>query len=255
MKSRLLVILCIEVLLTISLVAGALRGNSQSRADTNPRPEVDFRNFPVVDLNSPEPADASLKKRRADKSRKFDNKSQPKISELTNVTFVANEELGKLPALPVERSSMILVGEIVSANAYLSSDKSSVYSEFEVRIETIFKNKSRQTFNPGNLMAIERFGGRVRLPSGKLFIAAVDNQDMPRLGVRYVLFLTNDFFGTKHSDEDFNLLMGYELRAGKVFPLDRVSPKHPISRYLNADETALLADLSSALAELRTLPN
>lgn len=255
MKSRLLVFLCIEVFLTISLVASGLRSNSQGTADTFSRPEVDFSHFPTVDLNSPEPSDASVRTRRANKSKKYNNKSQPKISDLTNVTFVVNEELGKLPALPVDQSSVILVGEIVSAKAYLSEDKTSVYSEFDVRIETIFKNKSRQALTPGHSLPIERFGGRVRLPSGKLFIAAVDNQDMPQVGSRYLLFLTNDFLGAKHSDEDFNLLIGYELKAGKVFPLDRVSSRHPISRYLDADESTLIADLSSALAELRTLPN
>jgi hypothetical protein len=254
MKSRLLVILCIEVLLTLSLVAGGLRGNSQGTA-AHSGPEVDFRNFPIVDLDSPEPSDASLRTRRANKSKKYNKKSQPKISELTDVTFVINEELGKLPALPVERSSVILAGEIVSAKAYLSEDKSSVYSEFEVRIETIFKNKSKQVLSPRDLIVIERFGGRVRLPSGKLFKSAVDNQDMPRVGSRYVLFLTNDFFGTTHSDEDFNLLIGYELKGGKVFPLDRVSTKHPIYRYLNVDESKLIADLSSALTEVRSVPN
>jgi len=253
MKSRLLVILCIEVLLTLSLVAGGLRGNSQGTA-AHSGPEVDFRNFPIVDLDSPEPSDASLRTRRANKSKKYNKKSQPKISELTNATFVVNEELGKLPALPVERSSVILAGEIVSAKAYLSEDKTSVYSEFEVRIETIFKNKSKQVLSPRDLISIERFGGRVRLPSGKLFIGAVDNQDMPRVGSRYVLFLTNDF-GVTHSDEDFNLLIGYELKGGKVFPLDRVSTKHPIYRYLNVDESKLIADLSSALTEVRSLPN
>lgn len=254
MKSRLLVILCIEVVLTLILVAGGLRGNSQDTANTNRRPEIDFRNFPIVDLDSPE-LSASSQTRRANKSRKYNNKSQPRISDLSNVTFVVNEELGKLPALPVERSSVILLGEIATAKAYLSEDKTSVYSEFEVRIETIFKNKSKQALIPGNLAAIERFGGRVRLPSGKLFIAAIDNQDMPRVGSRYVLFLTNDFLGARHSDEDFSLLMGYELKAGKIFPLDRVSPKHPISRYFGVDESILIADLSSALAEVRTLPN
>ena len=65
--------------------------------------------------------------------------------------------------------------------------------------------------NTGGSIAVERFGGRVRLPSEKLFIAAVDNQDMPRVGSKYLLFLTNDFMGAKQSDEDFNILMGYEL--------------------------------------------
>lgn len=255
MKSRLTFLLCIGVFLVISLVASVFRGNSQRTTDTNRRPQVDFSQFPIVDFDSPAPSDASLRTRRANKSKKYNNRSQAKISELLDVRFNVNEELGKLPALPVDQSSMIVVGEILSASAFLSEDKTSVYSEFEVRVETIFKNNSTQELKPNDLVSIERIGGRVRFPSGKIFITAVDHQDMPRAGSRYVLFLTNKFLGTYESDEDFNLLMGYELKAGKVFPLDKVTSKHPISLYSKADESILLADLSSAVGKLRTLPN
>src|SRR5262245_18490189 len=119
MKSRLLVILPIAAFLIVSVVAGGFQDNSRSTADRNSRPEVDFSHFPIVEFNSPELSDPALRTRRANKSRKYNKKSQPRISELTDVTFVANEELGKLPALPVERSSVILVGEIISAKAYL----------------------------------------------------------------------------------------------------------------------------------------
>lgn len=61
------------------------------------------------------------------------------------------------------------------------------------------------------------------------------------------VFLTNDFIGAKHSDDDFNILMGYELRGGKVFPLDRTSSTHPIARYNEKDDSTLLTDLSSLL--------
>jgi hypothetical protein len=217
MRIRPLVIFSIAAFLIVSVVARGFQDNSRGPADKNSRPKVDFSHFPIVDLSSPEPSDAASRTRRASKSRKYNEKFQAKISDLTDLRFVVNEELGKLPALPVERSSVILVGDVVTAKAYLSEDKTSVYAEFEIRTQTIFKNKSKQTLNADDMIAIERFGGRVRLPSGKLFIATIDNQDMPRVGARYVLFLTNDFFGPKHSDEDFNLLMAYELTAGKVF--------------------------------------
>ena len=54
----------------------------------------------------------------------------------------------------------------------------------------------------------------------------------------------------KHSDDDFNILMGYELRGGKVFPLDRTSTTHPIARYNEKDESTLLTDLSSLLGSV-----
>ncbi|HSE32486.1 MAG TPA: hypothetical protein VLA93_13020 [Pyrinomonadaceae bacterium] len=255
MKNFVALTVCVGLFLTAILFMSVLRGSSQVKADENPRPEVDFTQFPIADLNAPESSDESTRLKRIKKSKKYNTKSRSEISDLSNEIFVVNEALSNLPALPVQQSSVVLLGRIASAAAYLSEDKSSVYSEFEVEIETVFKNTSKQALKSDKSVLVERFGGRVRLPSGKLFIAAVDNQDMPRVGSRYVLFLTNDFLGAKHSDEDFHILMGYELKEGKVVPLDRTSAKHPISRYLKTDETVFLRDLSSSLAKAPTVQN
>ncbi len=55
---------------------------------------------------------------------------------------------------------------------------------------------------------------------------------MPQVGLRYVLFLTND-----------QILTGYELREGKVYPLDDLPNLHT---YENADETTFLTQLHTA---------
>ena len=255
MKRQFVLPLCVGVFLTSSLVA-VFRGGGQVTTPTKyTRPEIDFKQFPIVDLTASLPSDESAKATRIRRSKKYDNKSLSEISEASNSTFVVNEALSNLSALPVDKSSVVLIGEIVDAKAYLSEDKTAVYSEFEIRIQAVLKNNSKQVLSAGESIPVERFGGRVRLPSGKLFIAAVDNQDMPRLGGKYLLFLTNDFIGAKHSDEDFNILMGYELRGGKVFPLDRTSSNHPIARYNEKDESTLLTDLSSLLGASATLPS
>jgi hypothetical protein len=255
MKGHLLLWLSAAVVFTGSLVA-VFPGNGQvTDRPQYSRPEIDFKQFPIVDLGSPSPPDDPAKVIRARKSKKYNNKNVAEISEASDGTFVVNETLSNLSALPVNKSSVVLVGEIIDAKAYLSEDKTAVYSEFEVRIQSVFKNNTKQVLNAGESIAVERFGGRVRLPSGKLFVAAVDNQDMPRVGNKYLLFLTNDFIGAKHSDEDFNILMGYELKGGKVFPLDRTSSNHPIARYSEKNESTLLTDLSSLLGASATLPN
>lgn len=255
MKRHFLFALLFGVFLTGSLVA-VFSGNDQGTTPRKyTRPEIDFKQFPIVDLATPLPSEQSAKTIRARKSKKYNNNSLSEISEASNVSFVVNETLSKLSALPVDKSSVVLTGEITDAKAYLSEDKTAVYSEFEIRIQTVFKNNTSKVLSPGESMAVERFGGRVRLPSGKLFIEAVDNQDMPRVGGKYLIFLTNDFIGAKHSDDDFNILMGYELKGGKVFPLDRTSSTHPIARYNEKDESTLLTDLSSLLGTAARLPN
>ena len=247
MKRHLLILFFSAVFLASTLIAvfpGSGQGTSPGKYT---RPEIDFNRFPITDLAAPLPSDESAKAIRFRKSKKYNDKSLSQISEDSNATFVVNEALSTLSALPVDKSSVVLVGEIIDSKAYLSEDKTAVYSEFEVRIQAVLKNNSNQNLKAGESVAVERFGGRVRLPSGKLFIAAVDNQDMPRARGKYVLFLINDFIGGKHSDDDFNILMGYELKGGKVFPLDRTSSNHPIARYNEKDESTLLSDLSSLL--------
>ena len=255
MKRRFLFALLVGVFLTGSLVA-VFSGNGQGTTSRKyTRPEIDFKQFPITDLGTPLPSDQSAKAIRLGKSKKYNNNSLSEISESSNVSFVVNETLSNLSALPVDKSSVVLTGEVIDAKAYLSEDKTAVYSEFEVRIHAVLKNDTRIVLSPGKSMAVERFGGRVRLPSGKLFIEAVDNQDMPHVGGKYLLFLTNDFIGGKHSDDDFNILMGYELKGGRVFPLDRTSTNHPIARYNEKDESTLFADLSSLLGTSARLPN
>ncbi len=211
-------------------------------------PVVDITNFPIVDLAvSPQQTDAAEQAKRARKAKKYNDKYAPVITESLNGAFLVNESLTNLPALPVEQSAAVILGEITSSAAYLSEDKTSVYSEFELRIEAVFKNDPGQSLAPNSSIDVERYGGRVRLPSGKIFISAIDNQDMPLVGRRYLLFLTHSL-PLGGNDQDYQILMGYEIRAGKVFPLDQTSPLHPISGYKGRTETVLLSDLSSALA-------
>lgn len=236
--------LWIGLFLISTLILTAFRGSSQVDQKSS-KQEVDFTSFPIVDSQTSAPTNLAIRAKRAAKSKKYNNKDQAPIGEWFDGTFVVNDVLGRLPALPVDKSSVVLLGEILNATAHLSEDRTTIYSEFEVRIETVFKNTSKRDLAVGNSVEVERFGGRVRLPSGKIVVAAVDNQDMPQAGKRYLLFIDNAFLGARHSDEDFNILMGYEIRGGKVFPLDKTSSKHPISRYTGKDDSTLLTDLSA----------
>jgi hypothetical protein len=159
-------ILCVGVFLTSVLLVTLSPSSSQVTSDKYPRPEIDFSQFPIADLNSPEPTDAATRLKRAKKSKKYNDKFQPEISEFSGVTFRVNDQLSNLPALPIQQSSVVLLGTVTSSTAHLSEDKRSVYSEFEVQIETTFKNTSKQALNSDDSIIVERFGGRVRLPSG-----------------------------------------------------------------------------------------
>jgi hypothetical protein len=65
---------------------------------------------------------------------------------------------------------------------------------------------------------IQRKGGAIRLPSGKVLPRPVLADSMPQIGGRYLLFLKYD-----QSTEDYSVLMGYQLDGNKVYRLDDLS--------------------------------
>ncbi len=131
---------------------------------------------------------------------------------------------------------------VTDAQAYLSNDKTGVYSEFTVRIDEVLKNDSPAQFTVGSFIAVERFGGRVRFPSGRIGTYWASGQGMLRIGRRYVLFLSS-------SAESFQIITGYELRGGHVILLDNHGQGHPLTSYRGADEALLIRDLRDILSK------
>jgi hypothetical protein len=72
---------------------------------------------------------------------------------------------------------------------------------------------------------------------------------MPKVGSKYLFFLTHDFPWFGHLKDDLYLLTAYELRDGRVFPLDNPGGgTHPISTvYREKAETILFNDLEKGL--------
>lgn len=207
-----------------------------------PGNEPDVNQFPIVDYDVEKNNPKSTVH-----GKKYHNKYAPRIGETSDGIFIIDDwEMG-LPALPASRSSAVIIGEITDAQAHLSDDETTIYSEFTVRIERVVKKDTQVQLTVGNSAIIERVGGRVRLPSGKIVIAQTNHQDLPHVGKRYALFLTHEFSDGKNYD-DFQLLTGYELRSGRVFPLDKLLPGHPITSYTDTSETLFLNDLAKALS-------
>lgn len=208
--------------------------------------EVDTTQFPITDYSAAEISDLNVRAKREAKGKKYNNRAAPQISESSDGIFTIGDWEVGLPALPVSRSSAVVIGEITDAQAHLSEDGTNIYSEFVVQVEQILKNDNQVPI--GNSIAVERSGGRVRLPSGKVVTARTNHQDLPRIGRRYVLFLTHDFSSGVNT-ESLNILTGYELRENRVFPLDKLGPKHPINSYKGADEASFLNDLAKVLVK------
>lgn len=132
--------------------------------------------YPVADFNAPEPINAELLALRLARNKRHNNTTLSKtdiprfvFQELTNPI-----QLGLPPshapveqAFPISRSDTVIIGKVKDAAAYLSQDKTNVYSEFSVRVESVFKNTSLLQVASNSTITTERGGGRVRLPSGE----------------------------------------------------------------------------------------
>jgi hypothetical protein len=114
-------------------------------------------------------------------------------------------------------SSDVVVGTVSAAQTHFSNDRRDIYSEFKIAIQDVVKNSANSYLRVGNSVDIQRPGGAVRLPSGKVLTRAVYANSMPQIGGRYLLFLKYD-----PSTEDYAVLMGYELDGDEVYRLDEV---------------------------------
>ena len=247
-----ILVFTVGILILSTALASRQEGASQQGTqEKNP----DFSRFPIGDFHAPEPSDPNLRTARQTKGRKYDDKYMPQIAEDTYQIYSITDWDVRLPALPVERSAAVVIGKIISSNAYLTPGKTGIYSEFEVLVDYIAKNDPNNPIKTDTVITVERNGGKVRMPSGKIVLSWVSHQNMPREGGRYLLFLTHDFQTRNDMGKDFYILTGYELRDGQVRMLDDTQPGHPITRYNGKSETTLLSDLSDTVAKTSPLSN
>jgi hypothetical protein len=120
------------------------------------------------------------------------------------------------PALPVKRSDAVIIGRIKESEAILTEDKKFLYSEFTVDVEQVLKSKKNVlSVGVGQPLVAERYGGAVRFPSGVIWEFRHQDLNYPRVGDRYVLFLSRE-----GPQVNVIILTGYELLNEKVIPLD-----------------------------------
>jgi len=257
-KKQLLILSALTIFALGAPLLIILRGQT---TDKNPVPTNDLKspqqsldeikkNFPSVEYASELAADES----RSSRSAKYD-KIQTLFPEIVKdgkeVSFA--DWLPSSSPLPLTDSEIIIIGKVIRAEAFLSSNKKSVYSEFEIDVENVLKNSAHDKIEQGKLISAEREGGIVNFPTGLETWYFVSGQQMPKVGRRYVFFLTHEFTLYGYKEKDLFLLTAYELRDGYVYPLD--SPDagtHPVATfYKGKEESTLISDLKDALKKSR----
>jgi hypothetical protein len=138
-----------------------------------------------------------------------------------------------LPDLPVTHSDAIIVGAVTARHAYLSADKTAIYTEFRVKIEQSLKAPPDFSLKSEQFIDAERQGGSIQFPPDAIISRGVANQTLPWTGKRYLLFLEY-----LRDGNDFAILTGYRLEGAQATPLDK-SDTGPGSTEITQDANAL----------------
>jgi hypothetical protein len=233
MKYKILALLLLVVFGMTALMA-VPKQEQISNSRSKPR-KTDISHFPIAEFASSETKDAK-RKARAEKRNKSHWRVDP--NSVSDSTVRVDSIDFSSPAFPIKEAQAVIVGTVSDAKAYLSNDKTGVYSVFSVLIEEVLKHSGKLTV--GSAIEAEREGGRVKFPSGRTHLYMISEQDMPRVGGRYVLFLSET-----NTENVFEIITGYEIRADSVSPLDEL----PQTRaYENAMPANFLNELKTKLA-------
>lgn len=171
------------------------------------------RHFPKVDYDAPEPSDPVERAKRRKKGKHYDNgyvSRQP----TNHSSSLVSEWDRNLSEFPVQESNAVVIGKILGGGAFISPDKTGVYTELSLKIEEVIA-KDRDSLIKDRTIAISRIGGLVRYGTGEESLFFIAGQNMPTVGKRYLFFLK-----AIPDSEDFQVITGYDVSMSHVIALD-----------------------------------
>ncbi|HKP38026.1 MAG TPA: hypothetical protein VJT71_14310 [Pyrinomonadaceae bacterium] len=224
-KNRLLLGIVAGTLLVSLLIV--FSGKSQSNRQT-PAPDqvpfgqaakqIDDAATPIVDFDQPS-ADHSFENgSRTRKNARYDKSGAVRSQPHSNAGEVVVEpewRSGQGPSdFPADKSAVVVEAIVADSKAFLSNDKTGVYSEFTIVASRILRVAPGLSFNLGDAIVIERFGAKIRYASGQVIRIRIAGQGTPIVGKTYLFFLS------KIDQDSYGLLTAYQIHDGKVFALD-----------------------------------
>jgi hypothetical protein len=286
--SIIVVLAFVSSAMAISLLHGQ-NAKTQAPTQLQTQVNPDGLDVPIADFNAPEPTNPTERAKRELRSKRHNLRDKGVTSENSAQFILREDkpspglpETGKKRSTPTQQpvsrntksdynspviggavtdespseqplptyiSDAVVIGSVTNAKAYLSQDKTAVYSEFTVQVWDVLKNSQASPLAVGSGVTVLRPGGGVRFPSGKVRKFLVAGRGLPRTGERYAFFLKYDDLA-----QAYYIVTAYELLGGKVFPLDGIpqygTSAHPFasySKYANADEGAFLVEVRNAV--------
>jgi hypothetical protein len=193
----------------------------------------------VIDA-APDEVDAEKKAARTKKNERFNKSKRASLLEETKDGEYSGTLLETEPAALPVTSDLIVVGSIQRRQPYLSDNITIVYTELTVQIEDILKDNPSSPIDPYHHLVIDREGGAIRMPNGRIFRYLVAHLGIPEVGKRYVLFLQRETEG------DYKLVSGYELTDKTIIPLEDFGDRNSL---LDLTEAQFLTVLKEKIAQ------
>lgn len=235
-----LLLVALVVVLTTTLVT--LRGQDQAPPISVKNQRIDVQNDgPIADYTTEGMTAPQHRAVRQARGRRYQKRGDGKpLSEMIGSERRTYTHPSNLSALPVAASDLVAIGEVTEAQAFLSDDKTSVYSEFTFRVAEVLMNKVDTFIASNDSITISREGGRALLPSKRIIKIYFIGYGLPRAGQRYIFFLK------RNEEADFSIVTGYMFRDNRVFPLDSVGGVFEV--FKNSDEASFLQTVRNAIA-------
>lgn len=191
--------------------------------------------FPIADFHEQESADAKEQAKRRARGSRYDDRNlvaRPESSWKGAGAIRFDDWDLRTDVLPVAESDYIVVGKVLDARAYLSNDKSGVYSEFAVRIEKVIMGATPDVA-PGSVIETEREGGRVRFSADDIDQYEIAGVGLPRPGRKYIFFLKS----VGGEQGYYSIITAFEVHGNRIYPLDkRASSSSPRDAYWDMEE-------------------
>lgn len=220
----------------------------QEREKKERKLKADFDNLPVADYAPLEPDNLSTQSSRQQlirhiRSARYDGFPIPIQEEEGGVEKVLHtHSMGDFPPIPTLKSDVVIIGEVTGAQAFLSNDKSFVYSGFTIRIKEVLKGINQSSVSPAEFVTVERLGGAVRFPSGRIQKYRESDYGAPLTGHEYIFFLKYN-----ESGQTFPILTAYELINGRALALDNAGR---FSEYKDVPDEVILNAVREAVIRL-----
>lgn len=167
----------------------------------------------LFDEAAPSP-DAGIRELRINKNIRYNSKAPFRIVDTTS-RYIYIDRPAKAESFPFPTHNLIILGTVENAQTYLSDNQTNLYTEYNVRVEEVFKNALGTSVETGDVITFDTQAGALRLQSGQVVQQIINNFVMPDSGSRGVYFLD-----TLHDSNDLSMSHGFELTGTHILQFD-----------------------------------